>query len=377
MRQTCVTMVASSPWNGDPYVNVNLRTSLALAERLGGPYNVIVPAGSADPGFVDLGSVRLYRVESGSRPAYLRATLRMIDHGLDARGDVLMSSDPLAAIPAELSRTRATTPHIVQIQGDVLDPGREYGGALKRLALGLVSRTAVRRASAVRVVRDGLRDRAERLARGPVVYVPSRVDTHQFSPAPVPCPKPIHAVMVGSLLDLKNHATVLRAWPRVLASVPASRLVILGEGPARSRLKKLLVDLGIERHVELRGAVPQAEVVSAMREARMLAHPSWSEGQPRAVLEAMACGLPVLCSDIPAHREIVRLETGRLVSPASVSAWADAITELLTDAGQACQMGRDARRYVSEHHDFDPMMDRFADFIRGVATGALSLEMVP
>lgn len=370
MKPVSVTLVGSSPWDRDIHANdVNLRPAQALAECLGAPYNVIVPAGDAAPGFVDLDPVRLYRVRGGSRPAFLRAARRTIDHGSPARADVLMSSDPLAAGAVELSRTRWTIPHIMQVQGDVLDPGPEYGGALKRVALALVSRVAVRRASAVRVVSAGLRDRAERFTRRPVAYVPSRVDTRLFLPAPDSCPKPIHMVMIGSLVQRKNHVTVLRAWPQVLTAVPDARLIILGDGPARSELRDLILDLRIDRHVELRGSVHQAEVVSVLQQARAVAHPAWSEGQPRAVLEAMACGLPVLCSDISAHREIVGPQVGRLLAPASVHDWAEAIIALLTDTERALQMGRDARRHVSEHHDFDLMIRCFADFIQDVAAG--------
>ncbi|WP_406313517.1 glycosyltransferase family 4 protein [Streptosporangium sp. NBC_01639] len=370
MKPVSVTLVGSSPWDRDIQVNdVNLRPARALAERLDAPYNVIVPAGDAEPGFVDLDPVRLYRVRGDSRLGFLQAARRTIDHGPTARSDVLMSSDPLAAVAAELSHTRRFTPHIMQVQGDILDPGHEYGGTLKRMALALVSRAAVRRASGVRVVSDGLRERAERFTRRPVAYVPSRVDTKLFFPAPDSYPKPIHLVMIGSLVRRKNHVTVLRAWPAVLEAVPGARLVILGEGPTRSELRDLIFDLHIEQHVELRGPVPQTEVVSVLQQAHAVAHPAWSEGQPRAVLEAMACGLPVLCSDISAHREIVRPHVGRLLAAASVHDWAEAISTLLTDPERARQMGRDARRYVSEHHDFDLMINRFADFIQSVSAG--------
>ncbi|GHH64200.1 hypothetical protein GCM10017673_06440 [Streptosporangium violaceochromogenes] len=375
MRPISVTLVGSSPWSRDPHAcDVNLRPALALAKRLGGPYNVVVPAGEAEPGLTDLGPVRLHRIPGGSRPAFLRAARWAIDRDVPRGGDVLMSSDPLAALAAELSRARRTTPHIVQIQGEVLDPGPEYGGPLKRAALALVSRAAVRRASAVRVVCETLRERAQRLTRRPVGHVPSRVDTRLFLPAPDGAPKPVHTVMVGNLLRLKNHETVLRAWPLVVRSVPGARLVVLGEGPTRRRLAELAGELGVEAHVELRGSVGQAEVISTLQRARVLAHPSWTEGQPRAVLEAMACGLPVLCSDIPAHREIVRPPTGELLAPAAVRDWAETIVALLTDAGRARRMGDLARRHVAEHHDFELTIDRFAGFIREVVTGERSRE---
>jgi glycosyltransferase involved in cell wall biosynthesis len=369
VKPLSVTLVGSSPWNRDLHANdVNLRAAMALADRLGGTYNVIVPAGNADPGPVDLEPVRLYRLDCASRWAFIQKARHMIDHGIPVPADILMSSDPLAAIAAELSRTSRNTPHILQIQGDVLDPGREYGGPLRRAGLALASRAAVRRASAVRVVSEGLRGRVQRLTPCPVAYVPSRVDTQLFSPPPASFLKPIHTVMVGSLVPRKNHTTIIRAWPRVLNTVPDARLVILGDGPARSQLGELIRAYGIERHVELRGPVPQTEIVSILQQARTFAHPAWSEGQPRAVLEAMACGLPVLCSDIPAHREIVHRQTGRLLATAEVREWAEAITAMLTDAAGSREMGGEARRYVKEHHDFQRMINHFADFIRSVAT---------
>ncbi|GAA3255645.1 glycosyltransferase family 4 protein [Nonomuraea helvata] len=368
MRPISVTLVVSSPWKRDLRPDDgDLRSARALAERLGGPYSVIVPSGGAEPGFTDLGSVHLYRVPGRSRPAFLRAARRAVDHGLPRSSDILLSSDPLAAVAVELSRTRARTPHIVQIQGDVLDPGPAYGGVVKRAGLALVSRAAVRRATAVRAVRQGIKRRAEQWTRSPVACIPSRVDTRFFAPPAVPGPRPIHTAMVGNLLPVKNHATVLRAWPHVLGRVPGARLVVLGEGPERPRLQRLINDLGIEDHVELRGSVPRDEVVHTFRQTRLAVHPSWSEGLPRAVLEAMSCGLPVLCSDIPAHQEIIRPETGALLAPGVVREWAEGIVSFLADPERAWSAGAAGQRYVAEHHDFDVMIDMFADFIRDIA----------
>ncbi|MCA2229192.1 glycosyltransferase family 4 protein [Nonomuraea aurantiaca] len=371
MRPVSVTLVVSSPWTRDLRADDgDLRSARALAERLGGPYSVIVPSGAAEPGFTELGAVHLYRVPDLSRPAFLRAARHTIDHGLPRFCDVLLSSDPLAAVAVELSRTRTRTPHIVQIQGDVLDPGPAYGGVVKRAGLALVSRAAVRRATAVRAVRQGIKRRAEQWTRRPVAYIPSRVDTRFFAPSAAPGLRPIHAVMVGNLLPVKNHASVIRAWPHVVDRVPGARLVVLGEGSERPRLQSLINDLGVGDHVELRGSVPRDEVVRTFGQARLAVHPSWSEGQPRAVLEAMSCGLPMLCSDIPAHREIIRPETGALLTPGDVRGWAESIVSLLADPERAWSTGAAGRRYVAEHHDFDVMIDMFAGFIRDIAMSA-------
>jgi glycosyltransferase involved in cell wall biosynthesis len=198
----------------------------------------------------------------------------------------------------------------------------------------------------------------------------SRVDTRLFHPDAAGAlhgGSVVDAVMVGGLEDVKNHITVLRAWPGVVAEAPGARLLIVGEGRWRRRLETEAAALGVRGLVELRGRVPHALVPALLASARCLVHPSWSEGQPRAVLEGMACGLPVVCSDIPAHREIVPPRAGRLVPPADVRGFAAAIAKVLRDPAAAAEMGAHGRLLAARNHDHVTGLDRYADFIRAVA----------
>ncbi|ETK33481.1 hypothetical protein MPTA5024_24290 [Microbispora sp. ATCC PTA-5024] len=194
----------------------------------------------------------------------------------------------------------------------------------------------------------------------------SRVDTRLFRPREGGAPA-LDAVMVGGLADVKNHATVLRAWPRVLRELPDARLAIAGEGAGRPRLEALVASLGLGRHVDLLGRVPHARVAGLLASARCLLQPSWSEGHPRAVLEGMASGLPVVCTDIPAHREIVTPETGRLVPPHDARLWAGAVVATLSDPARAAEMGARGRAVAVARHDLGTGLDRYAGFIRAVA----------
>ncbi|MGI5156877.1 glycosyltransferase family 4 protein [Microbispora sp. CA-102843] len=368
MSPLSVLVVGASAWRaGPPRDDPNVRTAQALADRLGGRYDIVCPCGDAAPGTIDLGAVRVHRVRTARRAAFVPAARRVVD-GVAASGThVLMSSDPLAALAVESSRARRALPHIFQVQGEILSPGPEYGGRLKRLGIALATRSAVRRATAVRVVREGMRPIVESLTSRPVVYLGSRVDTRLFTPQAGGERASVAAVMVGGLLPVKNHLTVVRAWQRVAAAFPDARLLLLGEGPCRPELETAIGELGLRDHVELRGAVPHRQVAALLRTAGCLLHPSWSEGQPRAVLEAMACGLPVICSDITAHREIAVPPAARLVAPGDVGGWAEAVSRLLADPAAAAAAGRHGREFVTAHHDFETQMDRYAELILSVA----------
>jgi glycosyltransferase involved in cell wall biosynthesis len=352
-----VVVVSSSPLGDDDPV---LDTGLGLAARLGGRYDIVVPASGDATGPLDRDPVYLHRFNAPDRLRYLAAARRAVDRVSPAAGAVLMSSDPLAAVAVELSAARRRLPHLFQVQGEVVRPGPEYGSRLKRLTLGAATRAALRRASGVRVVSDGLRTAVAPWVSGPLAAIGSRVDTSRFRPDADASGCTV--LMAGSLLPVKNHAVVCRGWPDVVAAVPGARLVIAGAGPLKPFVSN--------DSVTLAGRVPPGAMPALLAGARCLAHPSWSEGRPRAVLEAMACGVPVLCSDIPAHREIVTPAVGRLLPPDDPRAWAAAIVAVLQDAEGAAAMGRAARDRAVERFEQEANLDEYASFIHRVAASA-------
>ena len=116
---------------------------------------------------------------------------------------------------------------------------------------------------------------------------------------------------VGRLVPLKDHATLLRAFARVVRSQPA-RLVILGEGPERGNLLRLAEQLGIAEHVDLPGF--RVNPFAYMSKARLMVHSSRYEGFPNVLVQAMACGTSVVSTDCDhGPREILeRREVGML-----------------------------------------------------------------
>jgi len=163
------------------------------------------------------------------------------------------------------------------------------------------------------------------LDRARITVIPNAVDLQTFQPRDraqmrvkhgLPADEPIVA-FVGYFIDRKGPLRVAEALSRT-ASVKG---VFIGDGPEVPRGDRVL-------HA---GRVPHAEVPEWLGAADLFVLPTRAEGSPNAVLEAMACGLPVVTSDVPALRECVDPEQGVLVDPDDVEGLARAIERILGD----------------------------------------------
>jgi glycosyltransferase involved in cell wall biosynthesis len=133
---------------------------------------------------------------------------------------------------------------------------------------------------------------------------------------------------VGQLIPLKGHDLALQA----VARLPEATLVIVGEGPEADRLRRLARRLGSAERVRFLGAVPQERLATIYNAADVLVLASSREGLPNVLLEALACGTPVVATAVCGTPEIVAAPAaGRLVEERSPEALAGAIRGLLAD----------------------------------------------
>ncbi|AZM54527.1 glycosyl transferase family 1 [Streptomyces sp. WAC 01529] len=191
---------------------------------------------------------------------------------------------------------------------------------------------------------------------GSYVVVPNGVDVDHFSPGAsrrardrlLPtdfAPAPL-VVCVGRLCRQKGQDVLLRAWASVTARVPGARLVLVGDGPDAGRLRA-----GADASVTFAGAA--RDTADWYRAADVVVLPSRWEGMALAPLEAMACGRPVVVTDVNGARESLP-SAGRahgLVPPEDPAALARALVALLRDAELRDALGRRGRRHVLDHHD--------------------------
>ncbi len=159
----------------------------------------------------------------------------------------------------------------------------------------------------------------------------------------------------GRLTSQKAHDVIARSIPMVLERAPRTHWIWAGDGPLRAELVQLLADLGVSEHVHLLGFRDDMRRLLSATDLFVL--PSRAEGQPFALLEAAASGLPVLASDIPPIREFVRhRETGILVPPDDVGALAGATVWALAHPGEMEAMAARAREVVESEYSEEGMI---------------------
>jgi glycosyltransferase involved in cell wall biosynthesis len=169
-----------------------------------------------------------------------------------------------------------------------------------------------------------------------IEVVPLGVDPPTVTVERSPTNRPT-VVFVGSLIRRKGVATLLRALERVPHDL--LEVEILGDGPERDQLEQM--SRLVAPKVEFRGEVPPADVTVALAAADVVVLPSHSEGRPVVVMEAMAAEIPVIATDVPGTRELVRNEqTGLLFEPEDHVGLSEALCRLAADADLRHELGR-------------------------------------
>jgi len=136
--------------------------------------------------------------------------------------------------------------------------------------------------------------------------------------------------LTSDVSGVKNLKMLLGALACVRQKQNVSA-VLCGEGPQRSELERLKNKLGLEAWLQFAGHLPTASVWALMKMASVFVSLSAYEGCPNTVMEAMACGCPLVLSDIPAHREILDESSTLFVDPINVRVVAAAISQALDD----------------------------------------------
>jgi glycosyltransferase involved in cell wall biosynthesis len=165
----------------------------------------------------------------------------------------------------------------------------------------------------------------------------------------------------GRLVAKKGVDILVRAYASVLQTVPEARLLIAGDGPERSKLERLVRDLGLGRHVVFLGHLSQELLEPALAQSWVHAVPSlWEEPFGLTAAEAMMRGTAVVSSAVGGVAEIVRDgETGITVPSGDPEALAQALATVLSDRATAEQLGAAGRRRALSRLTESATLDRF------------------
>jgi glycosyltransferase involved in cell wall biosynthesis/O-antigen/teichoic acid export membrane protein len=183
------------------------------------------------------------------------------------------------------------------------------------------------------------------------------IDLSQLSPGrPDADPTVLY---LGRLKAYKSIPVLLRAFKLVLASVPNARLVIAGSGEELEALQGLAAQSGIADRVEFAGKITEEQKTRLLQGAWVFVNPSMMEGWGITTIEANACGVPVVASDVPGLRDSVRHDVAGFLFPyGDETQLAHLLTRLLTDHTLREQMGRGGREWA-QNFDWDVIARRF------------------
>jgi phenylacetate-CoA ligase len=168
--------------------------------------------------------------------------------------------------------------------------------------------------------------------------VPNVVDLQRFRPAaPATDAADGPCILVARHLEqLYDNASAVRAFAIVRESYPVARLVLAGGGPQRAALARLAESLGVRDGVTFAGHVDNAAMPALYQASDIVLNPSLADNMPISVLEALACGVPVVSTNVGGIPALLQDGvTALLVPPGEPSAMARAILELLRDPGRA------------------------------------------
>ena len=189
------------------------------------------------------------------------------------------------------------------------------------------------------------------------------------SPAPLP-PGPFHMVAVGRFAEQKGFGLLIRAFATAWRRDPTLRLSLVGDGELRPQIQALVAAEGMSDAVHLLGWQNEAGVRAAMNAAHALVTPSFAEGLPVVIMEAMACARPIIATYIAGIPELVRPgHEGWLIPAGDAEALAETmLAAAATDPETLARMGAAARARVTARHDIRVSAQRLkALFSRAVS----------
>lgn len=311
-----------------------------------------------------------------------KAGLRLRRIVREFRPDVLFLQTLL--YPGFLGLAAANLPKLITFwNGDLLS--YEYSTGLERVVKkGILSR-GLTAAAGITVNSEAARQAC--LAHG---AAPEKVHLIRYPGIDVTQFRPMEQEPAKRALGLAGHPVILnergavphkhaellvRAAPAVLTAFPHARFLFLspekGAGPAAfAPYQKLARELGVNEAMVWHGHVPYAELPAVINAADVWVSLSTADSMPNSMLDAMACGVPVVSADLPQIREWVQDGvTGSLVDPFDAAAVAGAITALLAAPAHGAHMARRAAQQIHGRADFVSQVAAIKHLVRSVAGG--------
>lgn len=327
-------------------------------------YPIIVTLDDSEADFYDSGSVPRIRLWPDGRPAKERA--RTLAHLRDALTridpDVVIAMGSFAAVSVLAVSPRRRWMVVVSEQNEA---SRRVSRAVA-IARPILYHRAV---AGVALTERAAASMRSWLRHAPIVSIGNAVDPNAVTES-ITGSRAARILAVGSLTQQKGHDVLVRAFAAAQQKgmLEDWRLRIVGEGPLRQNLERLVERLGVGDHVELPGT--KRDIAAEYGSAAIFALPSRWEGFGLVVIEAMANGLPVIATRVQGPSAIITTEVdGLLVTPDDVSQLRDALIRVASDHALRRALSKNATRSAAMYAE-DRVFPQWVQVIEDAAAGA-------
>jgi len=244
-------------------------------------------------------------------------------------------------IPSGYIAMKLGLPYIVSLRGSDVPFYNPRFEKLDKLVFQRLNRKIWRKANAVIANSQGLKDLALQTAPNQEIgIIYNGIDTSEFtSKKDYTYTPPLKLIGVGRLIPRKGFDYAIRA----LQGMDNVTLTLLGDGPEKENLRQLAEELNVTIHFE--GNVAHEQIAKYYRSHDVFILPSFNEGMSNTVLEAMACGLPIITSNTGGTAELIH-ENGFVVDSGNPNDIRTAVESFLTQPNRLQEMGQKSYRYV-------------------------------
>ncbi len=273
--------------------------------------------------------------------------------------DIVQTHNWGTALEGILGAKLAHVPAIVHAERGTIE-GKKRNIILQRFLWGL--------AKQVLSVSEAHRKKVTAIVgfpHGQIKAIVNGVDTERFSPKPE-IKNEVRAKLglkkdricigtVGSLRPVKNQMLLINACKVVFSRFEHVEVLIVGEGPLKTQLMQTVASLGFSERIHFAGS--QSNIPEILNALDIFVLPSLSEGMPNAVLEAMACGLPVIATAVGGVPEVIdNPRDGIVIDSQDEEALVSALTHLLENKDSRAEMGTQGRLRMLKHFSLKKMV---------------------
>jgi glycosyltransferase involved in cell wall biosynthesis len=243
-------------------------------------------------------------------------------------------------------RRKGNTPLVITNHGLISQRAPLWA---QKIYIPTVARWTLKSADRVISYSDEERGELVRLGVDPerIRVIHNGINTDVFSPDSENSSKK-QILWIGRYMPGKGAEYLIEAFARLVGEDPELHLLMIGDGPFREKIANRIRELDLTDAVTLSTFVPNTELPAVYRNSSVFVLPSIYEGFPRTILEAMACGVPVVCSRLPQLVDVVN-GAGLTIPVRDAGAIASAVSAILADPAMARKMGETGRSRVNEH----------------------------